>query len=79
MIGLYLVHVGEGLLKKTGENGIFQLQNHVLVQEYHKYVCRKRFGDNFKYKTARDDLIDDYNQYSKTNTRLAGRNSHASG
>lgn len=47
MIGLYLVHVGEGLLQKTGENRIFQLQNHVLVKENHKYVCRKRFGDNF--------------------------------
>lgn len=47
MIGLYLVHVGEGLLRKTGENRIFQLQSHLLVKEYHKYVYREQLGDNF--------------------------------
>lgn len=47
MIGLYLVQVGEGLLRKIGENRIFQLQSHMLVKECHKYVCRKQFGDNF--------------------------------
>lgn len=57
MIGLYLVHADEGLLKKTGENRIFQLQNYVLVKEYHKYVWRKRLDNNFYYITARDDLL----------------------